>query len=246
MTVLAYENMQKYIGEAEQLMPQFIEMSDSLNSGETTFRLTDATSLRLKIMKHYEHVDSLSKSIASLGVNTDDAPSPKSLQLQTRIRMVTAGYLQQSMGRLQQLPSIDKLAELQEERKQAALRRVEEERKRVEALERKQAESRRPPGPRGIPEGAEKDVSGRVIKPENHRRTASSGGGWKPVEITSELGKIDNADPMLQQINIIRSYVKQAREAEKWDEVNMLEDNLKMLQQEYWRQSRENKADEPT
>ena len=42
---------------------------------------------------------------------------------------------------------------------------------------------------------------------------------------------------MVQQMNIIRGYIKQAKQARKWDEVQMLEQNLKELQQEFWQQS---------
>ena len=58
--------------------------------------------------------------------------------------------------------------------------------------------------------------------------------GWKPMEIDGSKTNVE--DPMLQQINIIRGYVKQAKQAQKYDEVRMLEENLKDLQQEWWRQ----------
>ena len=54
------------------------------------------------------------------------------------------------------------------------------------------------------------------------------------MEINGSKTKVE--DPMLQQINIIRGYVKQAKQAQKYDEVRMLEENLKDLQQEWWRQ----------
>jgi len=43
-------------------------------------------------------------------------------------------------------------------------------------------------------------------------------------------------DPMIQQMNIIRGYIQQARSANRFDEVSMLENNLKELQVEYRRQ----------
>ena len=53
--------------------------------------------------------------------------------------------------------------------------------------------------------------------------------GWKPETQVS-----DNDDPMLQQINIIKSYIKQAKQQSKWDEVHMLEENLNQLEKAYW------------
>ncbi len=62
--------------------------------------------------------------------------------------------------------------------------------------------------------------------------------GWKPMESGKHSNNID--DPMIQQINIIRSYIKQAKQAQKLDEVRMLEENLRELQEEYWRQQNPN------
>ena len=62
------------------------------------------------------------------------------------------------------------------------------------------------------------------------------------MEVKKVMANAAVDDPMVQQMNIIRSYVKQAREAQKWDEVQMLEDNLRELQLEYWRQEEPKKA----
>ena len=57
-------------------------------------------------------------------------------------------------------------------------------------------------------------------------------GGWLPsadsVHVRSEL-----EDPLLQQIENIQSFLRQAREAQRTDEVAMLEENLRQLQDEY-------------
>lgn len=57
-------------------------------------------------------------------------------------------------------------------------------------------------------------------------------GGWLPsadsVHTRSEL-----EDPLLQQIENIQSFLRQAREAQRTDEVAMLEENLRQLQDEY-------------
>ena len=45
-----------------------------------------------------------------------------------------------------------------------------------------------------------------------------------------------NEDPMVQQMNNLRGYIQQAREANMFDEVSMLESNLRMLQEEFKRQ----------
>ena len=46
---------------------------------------------------------------------------------------------------------------------------------------------------------------------------------------------------MLQQMEIIRGYIRQARQAQRLDEVAMLEQNLRDLQLEYTRQQQQSK-----
>lgn len=58
--------------------------------------------------------------------------------------------------------------------------------------------------------------------------------GWTP-ESSSKL-LLDSDNVMVQQMNILKNYIKQAREAHKFDVVATLEANLKELQEEYWRQ----------
>jgi len=61
---------------------------------------------------------------------------------------------------------------------------------------------------------------------------ATKAGGWLPsadgVHARSELD-----DPLLQQIDNIRSFLRQARAARRMDEVAMLEENLRQLQDEF-------------
>ena len=170
-----------------------------------------------------------SKRIALLGLNSAEVPSAKAVQLQKPIRICASSYLQENMLGLQNLPSQEEIEKLQEAKQQEIQRRiaaerhaaVERERRRQDEQKRSQQESERP-------RQAEK-----VVK-ETHKRSDSvTKVGWKPMEV-SQLETSD--DPMVQQMNIIRGYVKQAKDAQQWDEVHMLEANLKELQQEYWRQ----------
>lgn len=48
------------------------------------------------------------------------------------------------------------------------------------------------------------------------------------------------SDPLVEQINIIKGYIKQARDALRFEEVETLELNLRELQQEFYnRQQRQ-------
>lgn len=57
-------------------------------------------------------------------------------------------------------------------------------------------------------------------------------GGWLPsADSGGARGELD--DPLLQQIENIQSFLRQARQAKRTDEVDMLEENLRQLQDEY-------------
>lgn len=43
-----------------------------------------------------------------------------------------------------------------------------------------------------------------------------------------------NSDPIVEQMNIIRSYISQARKDNRYEEVSLLEDNLKQLEIEFF------------
>ena len=51
--------------------------------------------------------------------------------------------------------------------------------------------------------------------------------GWLPTQVRADD---DEADPLVQQISIIKGYITQAKQAGKMDEVKMLTENLKDLQ----------------
>lgn len=57
-------------------------------------------------------------------------------------------------------------------------------------------------------------------------------GGWLP-SADSAMQRSELEDPLLQQIENIQSFLRQAREAQRTDEVAMLEENLRQLQDEY-------------
>jgi len=55
--------------------------------------------------------------------------------------------------------------------------------------------------------------------------------GWLPTSSVSRQSEV--ADPLLQQIDNITSFIKQAKAANRLDEVRMLQENLRQLQDEY-------------
>ena len=63
--------------------------------------------------------------------------------------------------------------------------------------------------------------------------------GWTPEVSQSAFGIISD-HPIIQQINIIKGYIKQAESANRFEEVTTLQQNLRDLEEEFWRQTKEN------
>ncbi|KDR16038.1 rabenosyn-5 [Zootermopsis nevadensis] len=230
-----YERLRSYQMEADQLAVMYNNMCQSLNCGESTYNLMNAQVVRVKLLKLAESIDSLSNKIAILGTkDVENPPRGKSLQLQHMIRTAATSYLREQLVALPTLPTEAQLKALQNQRRQEVSARIQQE-KQLAALEAHQAEMQRK---RDSPQ--RKDIH-RSSSPGQHKSAdqVMSDTGWGP----EAAQMFDSEDPMIQQMNIIRNYIKQARAAHKYDEVATLEQNLKELKEEYWRQQQV--CDEP-
>nr|XP_009480131.1 PREDICTED: rabenosyn-5 [Pelecanus crispus] len=212
--VKLYEKLRLCMEKVDQKAPEYIRMAESLNAGETTYNLEHANDLRVEIQKVYEFIDALSKKILSLGLHEDPQPHPKTLQLQRMIRYSATLFVQEKLLGLMSLPTKDQYEELKKRR----LHMV--------ALET-----------HGKQEEKQKDFISRSAAAVNgdathlKKGTVRKSEGWLPTSSISRESEI--ADPLLQQIDNITSFIKQAKAANRIDEVHMLQENLRQLQDEY-------------
>ncbi|NXR04727.1 RBNS5 protein, partial [Sagittarius serpentarius] len=215
--VKLYEKLRLCMEKVDQRAPEYIRMAESLNAGETTYSLEHANDLRVEIQKVYEFIDALSKKILSLGLHEDPQPHPKTLQLQRMIRYSATLFVQEKLLGLMSLPTKDQYEELKK-RRQHMVRQV--------ALET-----------HGKQEEKHKDFITRSAAAVNGDATHLKKGtfrkseGWLPTSSISR--ERETADPLLQQIDNITSFIKQAKAANRIDEVHMLQENLRQLQDEY-------------
>uniref|UniRef100_A0A8C0B5W2 Rabenosyn, RAB effector n=1 Tax=Buteo japonicus TaxID=224669 RepID=A0A8C0B5W2_9AVES len=215
--VKLYEKLRLCMEKVDQKAPEYIRMAESLNAGETTYNLEHANDLRVEIQKVYEFIDALSKKILSLGLHEDPQPHPKTLQLQRMIRYSATLFVQEKLLGLMSLPTKDQYEEMKKRR----LHMV-----RQLALET-----------HGKREEKQKDFITRCTATVNgdathlKKGTVRKSEGWLPTSSISREREI--ADPLLQQIDNITSFIKQAKAANRIDEVHMLQENLRQLQDEY-------------
>ncbi|XP_051644818.1 rabenosyn-5 isoform X2 [Manacus candei] len=212
--VKLYEKLRLCMEKVDQKAPEYIRMAESLNAGETTYSLEHANDLRVEIQKIYEFIDSLSKKILSLGLHEDPQPHPKTLQLQRMIRYSATLFVQEKLLGLMSLPTKDQYDELKKRR----LHMVTLETQGKQEENQKEFISR---------------SAAAVNGDETHMRkgTVRKSEGWLPTSSISR--ESERADPLLQQIDNITSFIEQAKAANRIDEVHMLQENLMQLQDEY-------------
>ncbi|KAM6325465.1 rabenosyn-5 [Podargus strigoides] len=212
--VKLYEKLRLCMEKVDQKAPEYIRMAESLNAGETTYNLEHANDLRVEIQKVYEFIDALSKKILSLGLHEDPQPHPKTLQLQRMIRYSATLFVQEKLLGLMSLPTKDQYEELKKRRLHMVALEThgKQEEKQTDFISRPAA---------AVNGDATHLKKGIVRKSE----------GWLPT--SSVLRESEIADPLLQQIDNITSFIKQAKAANRIDEVHMLQENLRQLQDEY-------------
>ncbi|XP_077570352.1 rabenosyn-5 [Stigmatopora nigra] len=214
--VKLYERLRMCMDKVDEKAPEYIRMAESLNAGETTYNLDTAGGLRLEVQKYYELIDALSKRILTLGVKDYPQPHPKVLQLQKMVRYSATLFVQEKLLGLMSLPTKEKYQELKENRKRQQEMRLQQERL---AAQQSVTKNRSAASTNGEPQDAPRAVN------------MTKAGGWLPSADSSDHVQVD--DPLLQQIENIRSFLRQAREAQRTDEAAMLEENLLQLQEEY-------------
>ncbi|XP_029141496.1 rabenosyn-5 [Protobothrops mucrosquamatus] len=222
--VKLYEKLRFYMEKVDQKAPEYIKMAESLNSGETTYNLDRASNLRIEVQRMYELIDALSKKILTLGLNEDPQPHPRTLQLQRMIRYSATLFVQEKLLGLMSLPTKDQYEELKEKKKQDLERKLQMERLASSQTHRRQEEKPADYASRSLA----------VSNGEVHRTkrvAVKKAEGWLPTASISRNQEL--TDPLLQQIDNITSYIKQAKEANRLDEVQMLQENLRQLQDEY-------------
>nr|XP_034962425.1 rabenosyn-5 isoform X1 [Zootoca vivipara]XP_034962426.1 rabenosyn-5 isoform X1 [Zootoca vivipara] len=222
--VKLYEKLRLCMEKVDQKAPEYIKMAESLNVGETTYSLEHAYSLRMEVQKMYELIDALSKKILTLGLNEEPQPHPRTLQLQRMIRYSATLFVQEKLLGLMSLPTQEQYEELKEKRKQELDRKLQMERQATLETQRRLEEKHMDYASRSLVA-----FNGEVSRPK--RVAVKKAEGWLPTANLSRQQEL--TDPLLQQIDNITSFIKQAKEANRLDEVQMLQENLRQLQDEY-------------
>lgn len=244
-----YEKMQLTISEADTLQPTYSKMAESLLCGEHCYALHTANDRRQELIKLYDVVDSVSKHILGF---IAESPSPRNEKLCKAIRTFASGYLQENLLSLPSLPTAVRLREIRAAKEREAQETIKELERQREAKRKLEASLGAAVGgetateKRGLDKFLDKfDIDLPNLPSVSFKKDAStkdgasvsvarfdrtnSNSGWMSDSIV--VGSIDSQeDPFVLQQQQLLSFISQARDAGRLDEVAALESSLREIE----------------
>lgn len=187
----------------------------ALFEGSSVYTLADASALRGKIGHSAEVLDDLSKKVL---VQKNPGKGSREEALQKAIRLAAIKFIKDNMLTLPPLPLEEEIKRIQHKRVMELNQKIERDRR----LAREAFEKYDLSGNIGYPAEAETSNSSKMKQVDN----------WIGYQQQTNVN-----DPLVEQIAIIKGYIKQCREAMRYEEVETLEANLRELQHEYWLRS---------
>lgn len=205
-----YERIETLKREVMPDIDMYEKIINSLYTGDSVYTIGDASALRGKIGSIAELLDDLSKKALTLKAQKGSREEA----LHKSLRMAVIKFIKEYMLELPQIPVEDEIKKIQQKRIMEMNQKIERDRRLAQ-------------------EAFEKfDFCGDVQYPAT---SSKSGSALKTVDNWSGYQEqTQSNDPLIIQINIVKGYIRQAREAMRFEEIESLEANLKELQHEYW------------
>lgn len=254
-----YERLRREQADIEPHIPMYRRILDSLYEGDVIFRLSDASALREKIGRSAEQLDSISKALLGLQFPVGSREEA----LKKAIRLGCIAYIKERMLSIPPLPVEEEIKKIQQQKRQETARRLERERllaleayERYELLQISGADTSSEP-PNTVSSSSTSSSTASTAEMTNGRYGGGTGAAAAP---SSTVSTMDNwsgtqtaspsvtltSDPLIDQINIVKGYIRQAREALRFDEVATLERNLSELTQEFYHRQQRDGAEHGT
>ncbi|XP_047369981.1 rabenosyn-5 [Vespa velutina] len=217
-----YQKMKSHMEETIQILAMYNKMNESLREGESTYDLQDAQTLRLKIAKLGENIDTISKTILVLGTrDVENSPQGQELRLHQMVRASAMIFLKEQLLSIQSLPSIEEYAALQEERQKRIERKANYE-QRLQKQKWKSNEQYKTDTRSLESDSLVKECQQQMVLEE----------GWSPSNNTPMMSY--SMDPFIEQMSNLKAFIIQAEADGKYDIAATLESNLKDLQSHYF------------
>lgn len=214
---ILHEKIESLKKQVNPELTMYEKILDALFEGSSVYTLADASALRGKLGRSAEILDDLSKKVL---VQKHPGKGSREEALQKAIRLATIKFIKDNMLSLSPLPLEEEIKKIQHKRVMELNQKIERDRRLAqEAFEKYDL-----CGNVGYPAEAEASNSSSIKQVDN----------WIGYQQQTNVN-----DPLVEQIAIIKGYIKQCREAMRHDEIETLEANLRELQHEYWLQSQQ-------
>lgn len=217
-----YTKLRDNVQQLDRLLSIYDSMAESLNLGESTYQLQDAIEVKNKLTRLGEETDHISRKIETYDVSKT-LPSQRQLSIQTLIRRSTILYLRDNLLALNELPDVEHYERLKQSHAELIQRRIQWE-KQMALFEQEQFKQKH-----------------QVENVVGKKTIIFGDDGFCPQTMTingnglNNINIIDNnEDPIVQQMAIIQSYIEQAKQDHRYEEMRLLESNLKELEIEYF------------
>lgn len=214
-----YDQIEAIKREVGPDLSMYEKIIQSLYDGDSVYMLADVSALRGKIGHSAEVIDELSKQV----LNQKCFKGSREEALQKSIRLAAIKFIKENMLTLPPIPCEEDIKRNQQLRITEISQKIERDRIAArEAFDRY-------------------DLCGNTSYPATSKKSGST---MKSVDNWSGFQQQQQSsacDPLIEQINIIKGYIKQAREGMRFEEVATLEEHLKELKHEYWIRTLEDK-----
>ncbi|VIO86631.1 Uncharacterized protein BM_BM6531 [Brugia malayi] len=242
MLVILYERLCSLFRDAEKLASSYARISESLSRGETMYTLESAIQLRNRLIKLQREIDSVSFRVEKHYIteeNTSGLCASREKVIRKNIRDFALQILQQLVTQMNLHPTEDRYNELLEKRRADIRHRIDMERKRNTIILKPSTSN---PG-FGSHLSETKEMVRQNVKSYLKESISFSGivsgcedCGWTPSRMFLHTNPFveeeEKANPLEEQIFIIKGYLKQAVEDSRLEEVEILERNLCDLEHE--------------
>ncbi|KAH8409603.1 hypothetical protein KR222_010796 [Zaprionus bogoriensis] len=223
-------------------LDMYQKIVNSLYDGESIFTIADAGALRGKIGQVAETIDLRSKRILTI----HSEPGSREEALKKAIRLSCVQAIKERMLSLPPLPDEALVQQIQERKRMETEQRIlTEQRQAMEAYERSglAAQAGVSAASRSFAQGVSRSrrassCSALTVNflPFTFQSDLQSLNNWSAPQAAATKSSVD--DPLIEQINIIKGYIKQARQEMNFDVVETLELNLRELQREVYERQR--------
>ncbi|XP_004529703.1 rabenosyn-5 [Ceratitis capitata] len=223
-----YADIQQLRKDVMPDIEMYLKIVNSLYEGESIFTIADASALRGKIGQIAEAIDLRSKRI--LAITCQQGSREEALKKSIRLSCIQ--LIKDKMLSIPPLPAEEDIRKIQDRKRMEAEQRIETERRHaMEAYERQ----------------ALANNAGGIQNTFSNDSDYAYGSDLRSIDNWSAhpVNVSQSEDPLIEQINIIKGYIKQARQEMNFEVVETLELNLRELQREFYERQRTSREYNP-